>query len=262
MFKRTLYSCLLTLTLADKFNIDEKLQKLIKNRTSLKSATRSSNRNLPGNVVDQFSEYGCWCYFDGDVGRGKGQPVDEFDTLCKTLADGYQCAIIDSETVGENCIPWEVNYQTPGDLAPDATSQDRRDACYRLNNETCAGYACTVEEQFIYSLFDLLFSFVQPDFDSFKHSNGFNPSHNAGCPVKQYDTPVLPTVFDNEVGNGGGNGGSNGGWNEESEKICCGSYPVRFPFRTMNGERACCGEKTFNTQLLSCCEDGSVRPRC
>ena len=58
------------------------------------------------------------------------------------------------------------------------------------------------------------------------------------------------------------NGGSNGGWNEESEKICCGSYPVRFPFRTMNGERACCGEKTFNTQLLSCCEDGSVRPRC
>ena len=79
MFKTTLSCyillCILTLAVADKLDIDEKLQILIKNQTALSG----SDRILPQNIVNRFVNYGCWCYFNDNVGRGKGQPVDEFD---------------------------------------------------------------------------------------------------------------------------------------------------------------------------------------
>ena len=35
---------------------------------------------------------------------------------------------------------------------------------------------------------------------------------------------------------------------------CCGTYPHRFKFSTRKGSRACCGEKTYDTNKLDCCE--------
>merc|ERR1712000_267674 len=53
---------------------------------------------------------GCWCYFDDDHGRGKGQPIDDLDGVCKTLHEGYECAMRDAEAEGTTCVPWEVAY--------------------------------------------------------------------------------------------------------------------------------------------------------
>merc|ERR1711884_417708 len=56
-----------------------------------------------GNTINSMNEYGCWCYFNDDHGRGKGTPVDAIDEMCKTLHDGYECAMRDAEEEGTTC---------------------------------------------------------------------------------------------------------------------------------------------------------------
>merc|ERR1711981_2387 len=206
MFKFAL-SSLVALAAADKDSIDRQVLALVRN-----SSLRAFTGNI-ANAVNSLDEYGCWCYFYDNVGRGKGTPVDEIDGFCKTLGDGYQCAILDSEAAGESCVPWEVT-------------------------DNCARFGCAVEGQFVDSLFAFLLSGSQIDYNTYGHNNGFDPSHNEGCPVK----PGVKGV--------------------SGEKSCCGAYPYRFPFKTLDGDRACCGARTYNTQLLNCCSNGQVKANC
>merc|ERR1712117_333832 len=155
-----------TLALADKASIDRQLMAQVRN---------SSLRAFSGNIqtaVERLDEYGCWCYFYDNVGRGKGTPVDEIDGFCKTLADGYQCAMIDGENEGESCVPWEVAYQPGSGQGP-----ERFQTCQDANaGNACAARACSVKGVF-------------------------------------------------------------------GEKSCCGAYPNRFPYKTLDGDRACCGSR-------------------
>merc|ERR1711879_78046 len=226
-------SSLVALAAADKDSIDRQVLALVRN-----SSLRAFTGNI-ANAVNQLDEYGCWCYFYDNVGRGKGSPVDEVDGFCKTLGDGYQCAMIDSEAAGESCVPWEVSY-APGTGA----GVNLRDSCNSLNTDNCARYACAVEGQFVDSLFAFLLSGSQIDYAQFGHeasqntADPFDPSHNGDCPVK----PGVKGV--------------------SGEKQCCGAYPYRFPFKTLDGDRACCGRRTYNTQLLNCCANGQVKANC
>ena len=66
---------------------------------------------------------------------------------------------------------------------------------------------------------------------SYLHSNGFNPETN--CPV--------PAA-------------------EHSERECCGDYPHRRPYKTLQGQHACCSGTVYSTiGNYQCCEqnDGS-----
>merc|ERR1712048_823591 len=63
-----------------------------------------------------------------------------------------------------------------------------------------------------------------------RHSNGFDVA--ASCATKK---------------NGGG----------PSNKACCGNYPDRFPFKTIGGDRQCCGTRTYNALTLKCCDADS-----
>lgn len=222
-------SAFLALAAADFDSIKSQVMSMVKN---------SSLRAFEGNVqsaVENFDEYGCWCYFYDNVGRGKGTPVDELDGLCKTLHDGYTCAIIDAELAGEEeCIPWEVAYN-PG-LGAGA---DRFSTCTTQNPtaSNCAIRACSVEGIFTDNIFALLLGGSFADLDEYSHAKGFDPSHDAGCPVK-------PGVK-----------GASGA------KECCGAYPNRFPYKTLDGDRNCCGSRTYNTQILNCCA-GQVKANC
>merc|ERR1712226_1157003 len=165
---------LFALTVADKANIDRQLMSQIAN---------SSLRAFSGNIataVAQLDEYGCWCYFYDNVGRGKGTPVDEIDGFCKTLADGYQCAMIDAELEGESCVPWEVDYNAGTGQGP-----DRFQSCLAANNnENCAARSCSVEGIFVDNLFAFLISGTPIAYDQFGHSDSdFDPATDAGCPV-------------------------------------------------------------------------------
>merc|ERR1712071_407053 len=228
MIAKFVATSLVALAAADKDSIDRQVLSLVRN-----SSLRAFTGNI-ANAVNSLDEYGCWCYFYDNVGRGKGTPVDEIDGFCKTLGDGYQCAIIDSEAAGESCVPWEVVY-SPGTGA----GVNLRDSCIALNDNKCARYGCAVEGQFVDSLFAFLLSGSQIDYNTYGHNaGGFDASHNEGCPVKAGIKGV------------------------SGEKACCGAYPYRFPFKTLDGDRACCGARTYNTQLLNCCSNGQVKANC
>jgi len=229
VMKSAIVATVIAVVAADKASIDKQLMGQIQN---------SSLRAFSGNIqtaVERLDEYGCWCYFYDNVGRGKGTPVDEIDGFCKTLADGYQCAIIDGESEGNSCVPWEVNYSPGAGQGPD------RFASCQTNNpaDNCAARACSVEGIFVDNLFAFLISGTPIAYDTYGHNDSdFDPATDAGCPVKTGIKGV------------------------SGEKSCCGGYPNRFPFKTLDGDRACCGSRTYNTQLLNCCANGQVKANC
>ena len=184
-------------------------------------ALRAFNSQVSG-TINNINEYGCWCYFSEDFGRGKGHPVDSIDEMCKVLAGGYECAMRDAEDEGTTCVPWEVEYTS----AVGGTGLTITEECVQVNaGNNCAARACTVEGTFVANLLDVFLSGGTVNNDN-KHSNGFDVA--TSCPVKS----------------GGG----------PSNKACCGTYPERFPFKTVGGDRQCCGSRTFNSLTLKCCD--------
>lgn len=182
------------------------------------------------NAISQLNEYGCWCYFYDDVGRGKGTPVDEVDSMCKVLANCYECAIRDTENEGESCVPWDVSF-APG---INGAGMGLFDGCKANNPDSnCAQRACACEGFFVENLFALLLTGnAFAAMDEFSHKAGFDAGTDQGCPVKS------------------GVKGASG------TKDCCGQYPSRYPYKTLDGERACCNSRTYNTNVLNCCRNG------
>jgi len=190
------------------------------------SSMRAFDKSQIADTVPQLDEFGCWCYFGENVGRGKGQPVDEVDSICKMLADGYECAIRDSEDEGLACTPWEVDYN-----AGTGSGKVLYNNCLEQNsNNTCAARACTVELNFVETMFAYLLGGTGISYADYSHAQGFDPSVDVGCPVKK---------------------GSPGA---SASKACCGSYPRRFPYKSLDGERGCCGSRTYSTNILQCCD--------
>jgi len=186
---------------------------------------------MMGPTLQNINQYGCWCYFEDDHGKGKSQPVNEVDAFCKTLHQGYDCAMIDADEAGESCTPWEVSYL--------AANQGEVDVLVSLCNsqnagDSCAINACIVEGKFVADIFQAFFGGLQLDM-SVKHSNG-NFDVDTQCPTKSGTGP--------------------------SEKSCCGFYPYRRPFKTYDGNRACCQTKTYDVNVLTCCPDGKARLSC
>ena len=67
--------------------------------------------DMMGPTMDVINGYGCWCYFNDDHGKGKSKPVNEIDAYCKTLHEGYECAILDGIEEGSTCEPWNSAYR-------------------------------------------------------------------------------------------------------------------------------------------------------
>jgi len=185
---------------------------------------------IMGPVMNRINKYGCWCYFDNDHGKGKGHPVDEVDEFCKVLHEGYECAILDAEEAGEDpCVPWEVDYDsttTELDNIPSMCTQRNSD------KSNCAINSCIVEQNFITLVFQSFLGGNQHT-DTNLHNNGFDV--DAECPTKK---------------------------GAASEHSCCGYYPERHPYKTYGGTRSCCGKKTYDNSILTCCGDDKVRMTC
>ena len=191
----------------------------------------NGDRTITQSDMALINEYGCWCYFQNDHHKGKGQPTDGIDSLCKRLHDGYTCAMIDAQAMGDTCVPWEVTYQsaTGAGLAISMDLNTIRTECDNQNPNTndCVNWACKIEGYFVQQL---LFFFVQGgqiDQNSM-HSNNFDP--NVRCPVSQ---------------------------GTKSERECCDQQPLRFPFKTY-GDRQCCVNRTYDVNIFQCCADGSL----
>merc|ERR1712110_308504 len=186
-------------------------------------------RNI-GNTFDQafdsFDGYGCWCYFEEEHGKGRGQAVDEVDQVCKKLANGYECAMMDT---ANTCIPWEVNYVSGIGGGPDAINS----RCASFNANACSEVACILEGHFVQEMMTMIL--FGTGVDSQYHNSNFDVSSECITYV------------------GGG----------PADKECCGVHPWRKPFHTRGATNACCSEaKVYNTLTHDCCLDGEVRESC
>ena len=147
----------------------------------------------------------------------------------------HDCAMMDASILGSSnstCIPWEVDYNTGT-----ANLENLVETCTQKNlnmeNPECATSSCIIEGYFITNVFQLFISGSSQHNLSYLHSNGFNVELN--CPSK---------------------------FGPVSEKSCCGPYPFRYPYKTYGGDRACCGMKTYDANLLTCCDDESIKLIC
>ena len=149
---------------------------------------------------------------------------------------------MDGEEEGDECPnPWDEKYNSAtglGLLANDGDNDSLENAlrykCRKANRKNpCAARTCMVENYFVVRLVRLFLHGVVFD-PSVKHDLGtFDPK--ADCPIKD---------------------------GVKSDKECCGEYPLRFPYKTLFGDRDCCEGRTFNTAIMMCCDDGSVRISC
>lgn len=174
--------------------------------------------------------YGCWCNFDEDHYKGKGTPVNSIDGHCKALVLGYECIIMDGEAENVTCdTPWAEAY-VPHNVALTATTSVIDQCAANNAGNNCHIRACIVEG-----------TFTEVIFADFINSVVYDPNYKHGG---AFFDPAVNCVL------GGGSG-------EASEKDCCGDYPFRFPFKTFNDERQCCGQKTYNIFNHCCADEGT-----
>ena len=213
------------------------LQEMAYQQLELSGALTPELRGLTQSQMGLLNDYGCWCYFEGNHGKGKGRPADALDALCKSLHDGYECIVSDMDDAGTPCVPWTIPYTEAfgGGLPGGLTEADIISVCETNNGGagTCEAMACKVEGMFVQDYF--LYSLNGGVIDAAKrHANG------------QFDVNTeCPTTA-----------------GVASEKDCCGSYPNRHPFKTYGGQRGCCVSSTYNANMFSCCNDGTIRVTC
>jgi len=230
---------------ADLMTIKQNFIGLVKNSTMQipgSGDTRSFESGWASEMIDAINEYGCWCYFQ-ENGSGRGPPANEVDSQCKKLQDGYTCIILDAEAEGDECTPWDVPYNSGtglGLVADDPENNNNanslRKSCARANRfDDCAQRSCIVESFFVMQVFRQFLAGVQ-----------FDPSlkHSLGNWVPKEDCPINLGI--------------------DAEKECCGTYPHRFPFKleTLYGARNCCGELTYNPDVMECCAGNVIKMTC
>jgi len=206
----------------------------------LMESGEAANRNLPeilGASLDNINEYGCWCYFMDDHGRGHAKPVDGIDRFCRKLHMGYDCAMMDviDATGNDTCIPWEAQYISGigGGESQLVTT------CEAFNSDLCATIACKVEGIFVIRVLQLFLGSGQVT-EEFKHSNGFNEKDECIIEKCHFNDPTKCDV----------------------NRLCCGEHPDRFPYKPMGGDRGCCAGVAFDASILECCPDGTPRLSC
>jgi len=210
-------------------------------KSQLNMLLNGTERTLAQSDMDMVNQYGCWCYFESDHGLGRGKPNDAIDHQCKILHDGYECAILDGEVEGfPDCEPWVIDYASATGLGFGNKDMSYvQEECIANNaagdgEDKCAQRACMVEGWFVLEMFSLFVGGEAVD-PAMRHENGFDRLED--CPIN-----ADPTL--------------------KSDKACCGIYPIRYPFKIFDGERACCGSSTYNANVLNCCDDGKAKMTC
>lgn len=216
-------SSLVGLTFASFAQMEADLRELSAN------VTDRAVTNMMGAGLAAINNYGCWCYFEQDHGKGKSQPVNDVDSFCQILHQGYDCVMMDAEDENDDdCIPWEIDYNS----APQSFDMLNQECQERNVGNNCAIRACIVENSFVMNIFQT-FLLGNQHSATYLHSNGFDTEAN--CPTTK---------------------------GQASEKACCGWYPERRPFKTYGGNRGCCGHKTYEMSVLTCCPGDKVRLAC
>merc|ERR1711981_928282 len=200
----------------------------------------------PEHRFARYCFYGCWCLPDADhtiEAMGYGQPVDPIDASCKRQASCYECAKIDHP--GRNCVADQVqyNYQLNIDATDPHNHWKKSIDCL---DDPMSGKNGGWSEKFscrrpICECDKKLAEDLRENFEFW--TVGHHQTQGTFVPTQEcIHTPCA-------------NGNCGGG---EGPPECCGEYPARFPFKTMGGARSCCGDRTFDTTIQECCQNGDL----
>merc|ERR1711981_622528 len=214
------------------------LEEAAYNKTVADDPTQANDRGFVPFIMNMLLDiqfYGCWCYLDDSWDTAKGPVQDGIDQECKNLVMNYRCLVVDALDRGETCDPQNqdyIEYNLFGgseDFIGECTSNGNEAA----DNSQCRMDLCIADGEFTLNLFALMFqsggiAASQPPYDpTMTHAaNSENPG--------DFD-PAVECLTNGLQGAG------------RSEKECCGAYPTRFPFKTFDGDKACCGERTYST---------------
>lgn len=216
-----------------------------------------------------LNKYGCWCYRGDDYPGGKGQPQDDYDALCKTVHMAWDCIAIDAEAESETCDPKTAVYTwhvTPAGFGMVSLECG-------VNNDWCASRTCETDLWFIGEYWNLVFSFVFPNYAQYQHADTthmagtFSFDADANCIAAPVDTGHVNSasnviasggassasasssssppsddttdVRDINTNNVAGNRGQSNPPSQPapivhtSERVCCGDYPFRTWYMTV-----------------------------
>lgn len=239
---------------------------------SYPEASSSSHLDLASTVstnLNAINGYGCWCYLGVNrIVRNRGPALNKIDGYCRTLHQGYECAVRDgassdrgldqitdvmdiiipeqtnfNEPNDGRCAPWSVDY-TAGVTLQQFFMENEEQKCLSLKIEcaeknqhnACAQKACLIEGHFVLNLLKAFFD--EETFDtSKKHQPAglFDPKSSCRRQFSNKD-------------------------HGHSGTECCGTYPIRAPFKlgSAYGQRSCCGNATYNPMVETCCDAPGV----
>jgi len=207
-------------------------------------------------TISSVANYGCWCRF-GQYRPYKGTAQDVVDQACKTWHQNYDCLNVDFNTDGTTPCNIDTVYndvivsvQQPFDLNTNYETE-----CTTANpGDNCAIQACHVDAVFIRDV--VLFLADSTLNMTLSGWYGFDGAVCTGASAA--GTTLVPPVVPTTAAQGPTTTAAPDTTLNPPlpATACCGDYPNRYPYKTQNGGRSCCGSTTFNTMLLMCCADG------
>lgn len=229
------------------------------------------SRFIQKDQIRYLNNYGCWCNFDPNVKR-HGHPVDKYDQACKTLHENYECIQMDAKArdLSNGCDLVNTDYNSAlGNGGLSGLTIDRLTSeCHEANENFCEARLCIVEGYFMQEFIKIAFQdFYFPDIEKFSAEKGFDRLESCKAipePSSARGSSFIAFGLENLVEHGSETETkpANETSIKSTEKKCCGDYPIRKPYKTLNGERKCCKGKTYNTFYFTCCSDGSLKNVC
>lgn len=216
-----------------------KLEDNVNFQAILSANTANPNRNARKNFSYMMSNYGCHCFpnHKSTIG-GKGKPVDELDSVCRSLYRCYRC--IDIENPNGECDTDQGGYKYG--LEDNNGSKDVN--CDIMWNKTpmCKTHQCQCDRQFAESVASL---FNDGSTWNFNPDFWLNPKYVKraeanGDPIFDADTVCSAMV-------------------SPPADACCGaSFPDKVPYNS--GSRECCvaANRPYSMMSEECCDDGTV----
>jgi len=221
------------------------LEEAAYNKSVADDPSLANDRGFSSFMLDNMEAirfYGCWCYLDGDTwDQGRGPVQDGLDQECKNLILNYRCMVMDALDRGETCDPVAQDYVPynlfggSGDVVNECENNVNKDN----ENPLCRIALCKADGEFSLNLFTIMFQGGPIEDNVPPYDLNMAHDNNVLTPGGSFK-PVDECKYDYR---GAG----------RSDKECCGAHPNRFPFKTFNGDKACCGDRTYNTLSLQCC---------
>lgn len=192
-------------------------------------STEGGLTNLDRPATD-YLNYGCWCNVLEDRSHARkafGKSLDSLDLACQNWEQCLKCTQMDDT----DCEPLLTDYSvllgtesSGGAYSPGSTATTSCDS----NANGCGKWACQCDARFASQF---VAAIREGDFNkaNLHDSNKWDQSSMCAW-TGDYDT----------------------------HDECCGEYPKRFPFATNFGQRACCHNKTYNTNDAICCANGHI----